>query len=235
MKGLEVRAKGQTRAEVFIYDAIGEAYGGVTAKMFSAELRALGQGVKTLDIYVNSPGGNPFDALAIFNVLSRFQATKNVYIDGVAASAASIPIMAGDRIEIASNATIMIHDPYTIGMGNASDFRELADKLDRTRNQIIDTYLHRATVDQGTLVDWMAAETWMDAQEAVDAGFADTVGNEVPVTNFAGFDLSKFHNTPRELVERIENAQTRREFVPKPHPRLAEAAKIVKRLGQPAA
>ena len=126
----EIRARG-TGAEVLIYDEIG-AYG-VSAKGFLAELGALPDGVP-IDLRLNSPGGSVFDAVAIFNALTRHTGTVTVWIDGIAASAASYIAMAGDEIVMPENAFLMIHDPSGLVMGTAADMRDMAETLDKIRN-----------------------------------------------------------------------------------------------------
>ncbi|WP_183073599.1 head maturation protease, ClpP-related, partial [Roseinatronobacter ekhonensis] len=115
-------------AEVLIYDEIG-AYG-VSAKGFLAELGALPDET-AIDLRLNSPGGSVFDAVAIHNALSRHAGSVTVWIDGIAASAASYIAMAGDEIVMPENAFLMIHDPSGLVMGTAADMREMAGTLDK--------------------------------------------------------------------------------------------------------
>ena len=122
---IRARASG---TEVLIYDEIG-AYG-VTAKGFLAELGALPDDA-AIDLRLNSPGGSVFDAVAIYNALKRHEGTITVWIDGIAASAASYIAMAGDTIIMPENAFLMIHDPSGLVMGTAEDMRSTAEALDK--------------------------------------------------------------------------------------------------------
>lgn len=158
-------------AQINIYDEIG--YWGVTASSFLEDLQ--GVTAKTIALHINSPGGDVFDGLAILNSLRQYKGTVNVVIDGLAASAASFIAMAGDSVEIAPNAMMMIHEASGLVVGNSADMREMADLLDKTSANIADIYARRAG---GEAADWrkaMKAETWYTHQEAVDAGLADRV------------------------------------------------------------
>ncbi len=160
-------------AEILIYDMIGEdLLGGVTAKSIKAELNKA-KNAKSIDVRINSPGGSVFDGNAIYNLLVQSPAAVNVFIDGEAASIASIIAMAGDTITMGINATMMIHEPWTITGGNADDLRKLADILDLHSENILDTYVARTGGDKRAIAKMMKAETVMNAQEAVELGFAD--------------------------------------------------------------
>jgi ATP-dependent protease ClpP protease subunit len=157
--------------EVYIYDEIG--YFGTTAGDFVQALK----GIETskIDLHLNSPGGDVFDGIAIYNALKDHDATVTTRIDALAASIASVIAMAGDSITIAKSATMMIHDGHGLAIGNAADMREMADLLDRMSDTIAGIYADRAG---GTVEEWrdrMRAETWFSAAEAVEAGLANAV------------------------------------------------------------
>lgn len=192
-----IRARG-TGAEVLIYDEIG-AYG-VSAKGFLAELGALPDGVP-IDLRLNSPGGSVFDAVAIFNALTRHSGTITVWIDGVAASAASYVAMAGDEIVMPENAFLMIHDPSGIVMGTAADMREMAATMDKIAGSMVRGYATKSGKSEEEIAALMAAETWFDAKDALDAGLATRMAE--PVRIAAGFDIGRFRNAPLELVETV--------------------------------
>src|SRR5215471_2081282 len=119
-------------AELLIYDAIGnwEDIGEVSAKGFAASLDKLPKSIKRLDIHINSPGGSLFDASAIYSRLADHPSQKVVYIDGLAASAATIVAMVGHKIYVRANASGMIHLPSGLAIGNADDMRKMAGALD---------------------------------------------------------------------------------------------------------
>lgn len=192
-----IRARG-TGAEVAIYDEIG-AYG-VSAKGFLAELGALPDGTP-VDLRLNSPGGSVFDAVAIYNALKRHEGTVTVWIDGIAASAASYVAMAGDEIVMPENAFLMIHDPSGLAMGTAGDMRAMAEALDKIAGCLVRGYATKSGKPDDEIAALMAAETWFDAADAVAAGFADRLAE--PVRMAARFDIGRFRNAPPDLVEAV--------------------------------
>ena len=192
-----IRARG-TGAEVAIYDEIG-AYG-VSAKGFLAELGALPDGTP-VDLRLNSPGGSVFDAVAIYNALKRHEGTVTVWIDGIAASAASYIAMAGDEIIMPENAFLMIHDPSGLAMGTAGDMRAMAEALDKIAGSLVRGYAAKSGKPDDEIAVLMAAETWFDAADAVAAGFADRLAE--PVRMAARFDIGRFRNAPPDLVEAV--------------------------------
>ncbi len=165
-----IAPKGETEAEISIYDSIGGYE--INAKQFAEDLKALE--VETIHLRINSPGGSVIDGNAIFNALARHSAKVITHIDGLAASMASVIAMAGDEIRMADNALLMIHNPWTVSMGDADDLRADADLLDKMRDIILTSY-GRSQYSAEELVDLMDAETWMTAQEALDAGFIDSI------------------------------------------------------------
>lgn len=195
---IRARASG---AEVLIYDEIG-AYG-VSAKGFLAELGALPDGVP-IDLRLNSPGGSVFDAVAIYNALQRHDGTITVWIDGIAASAASYVAMAGDEIVMPENAFLMIHDPSGLVMGTAADMREMADTMDKIAGSMIRGYAARSGRTEEEITTLMAAETWFDAADALAAGLATRM--IAPVRISASFDIARFRNAPPVLIAAITDS-----------------------------
>jgi ATP-dependent protease ClpP protease subunit len=193
-----IRARG-TGAEVAIYDEIG-AYG-VSAKGFLAELGALPEGTP-VDLRLNSPGGSVFDAVAIHNALKRHAGPVTVWIDGIAASAASYIAMAGDEIVMPENAFLMIHDPAGLVMGTAEDMRAMAEALDKVKGSLVSGYAAKSGRTTEEVSRLMSAETWFDASDAVAQGFADRLVE--PVRIAANFDIGRFRNAPPVLVEQVE-------------------------------
>jgi len=182
--------------EVLIYDEIG-AYG-VTAKGFLAELGALPDEA-AIDLRLNSPGGSVFDAVAIYNALKRHSGEITVWIDGIAASAASYIAMAGDTIVMPENAFLMIHDPSGLVMGTAEDMRSTAEALDKVKGSLIQGYAAKSGKADDEIATLLAAETWLDAKDALDLGFIDRIAE--PVKLAASFDVARFRNAPPEVVE----------------------------------
>lgn len=184
-------------AEVFIYDEIGRGFfgGGVAAEDFVAAIKALKLGAgDELTVRINSPGGNLFDGTTIYNYLRSSKARVVVRIDGVAASAASIVAMAGDRIEMPENAFLFIHNPWMVAAGDAAVMRKAADDLDQMREGAVATYLRRTgdKVSRAQLIEMLDAETWLTAEQSVQHGFADAVDEPVRAAALARFDLQQY-------------------------------------------
>lgn len=189
--GYRFKAKAaEQSAEVQIYEDVGAGwFGGVTAKDFSADLKAAGK-VKTIDVRIASYGGDVNDGLAIYRMLAEHDARIVVHIDGVAASIASVIAMAGDEIVIAEAGSVMIHEAWTIAAGHAADLRAVAENLERTSEQIAGIYAKRTGKPAQQVRDWMAATTWFYGQEAVDAGFAQSIAENVKAAASASMWLS---------------------------------------------
>lgn len=194
--------RGSKTGEIWLYDQVGEGFfGGMSAKQFSEELKALGT-VDTINLRINSPGGSVFDGVTIYNQLQRHPANIIVDVDGIAASIASVIAMAGDEIHMADNAMMMIHDPQGFSMGDAEEMRKTADLLDQIKNTIVDTYTKRTNAKAADVSKWMSEETWFTADDAIRNGFADKATAAQPVAACYGFDMTKFHNVPPTMMAR---------------------------------
>jgi ATP-dependent protease ClpP protease subunit len=166
-----IKAISADEADVLIYDEI--SWDGISADSFQRELGSVQ--ARQLNVHINSPGGSVFDGIAIANALYSHPATVNVYVDGLAASIASVIAMSGDRVVMMPRSQMMIHDASGICLGNAADMAEMAALLDKQSDNIANAYADRAG---GTAEEWrarMREETWYTAEEAVEAGLADEV------------------------------------------------------------
>ena len=183
-------------AEVLIYGNIGDRWNedGVVASELVRDLSALE--ADTINLRINSYGGSVPDGLAIYNALRRHKAAVNVFVDGVAISCASYIAMAGDTITMAKNAQMMIHGPWTIAAGNASELREQADILDRYAKAMASAYADKSgkTYEDALALLTDGKDHWFLADEAKAEGFADEVGDEAAVAASlaSSFDLSRF-------------------------------------------
>lgn len=188
---------GKGSATVRIYDVIGGWFGTNAADLV-AELDALD--VDQIDVHVNSPGGAVWDGTAIFNALRQHDARIVVTVDGLAASAASVIAMAGDEIVMAEGSQMMIHRASGGVFGSAELMRETAAVLDKIDQNIAGIYSRRAGGDAAGWLAAMDAETWYNADEAVDAGLADRTDHDMPanVEAVAQFDLSMFNYRGRQ-------------------------------------
>ena len=158
-----------SKAEIYIYDEIGGF--GVDANNFVESLEALGE-IEQIDLRISSPGGSIIEGNVIYNAIKRHPANVTVYIDGMAASMASVIAMAGDEVIMADNALLMIHNPWTVSIGDSDQLRKDADLMDKMKSAIINAY-SRSNYDIEELEELMDSETWFTAQEAIDAGFID--------------------------------------------------------------
>jgi len=188
------------------YDTIGaDLFGdGITATLVQDEL---GGDYEDILLRVNSPGGDAFEGVAIYNLLRAQGKPVNVVVDGLAASAASIISMAGDSIVMNEGSVMMIHEAQALAVGNADAMAKMADTLKTVTGSIADIYVNRTTLSKDDVLKMMNEETWMDAEDAVAKGFATSVSKSAAVTN--SLDLTKFKNTPEKLVvDQTEGSRT---------------------------
>lgn len=197
----------------------------VTANSFKEDLDNLGD-VSTINVYINSPGGSVFEGVAIHNMLKRHKAKINVYIDALAASIASVIAMAGDTIFMPKNAMMMIHNPWTVAIGNAKELRKVADDLDRISVSAIESYLQKAgdKLDEKTLKQLLDEETWLTADEAKNYGLCDVVQepNNMAASISDEF-LQRYKNVPEQLIQRKNNILSAKEMAERK--KIAEQAK----------
>lgn len=172
--GVRAAASSEEERSISVYDVIGYDYWtgeGVTAKRVAGALRNMGKGPVTVN--VNSPGGDLFEGLAIYNLLREHDGEVTVRILGVAASAASIIAMAGDTVQIARAGFLMIHNTWVMAVGNRNDLREIADQLEPFDRAMADIYAARTGGELKAMAKLMDAETWIGGNDAVEEGFAD--------------------------------------------------------------
>lgn len=173
-------AEGDDSNTISIYDVIGEDWwtgGGFTAKRAAAALRSIGKNPVTVN--VNSPGGDMFEGIAIYNLLREHPAEVTVNVMGLAASAASIIAMAGDKINVALGSFVMIHNAWGIVIGNRHDMRDAAELFDGFDSALADIYEARTGTKRAEIQRMMDNETFMGPTEAVEKGFADEVDGQL--------------------------------------------------------
>ena len=171
-------------AELYLYQPIGmDTFGDSTTATQVVEHLKSCQGARSVTVHINSPGGEVFDGLAIYNELARFPAKKTVIVDGIAASIASVIAMAGDRIVMAPGSEMMIHNAHTVAVGDADKLRKVADRLEQANANIRGIYAARTRQTDESLCGLMDAETFMSADRAVELGFADCVEERRPMKN----------------------------------------------------
>ena len=184
----KVTAKSDTEADILLYDYISDfdddEWGVMSAKGLISKIKALGN-IKNITLRINSIGGDVFEAQAMYNYLKSHPANITVRIDGLAASAASVVAMAGNKIIMPSNALIMIHNPAGGVYGEAEDMRDTAEILDKIRDTIANVYVAKTGLEREKVIAMMDAETWLDANEAHELNFCDEVEESVTVTAMA--------------------------------------------------
>lgn len=175
-----------------------------SAASFRDALKELGD-VSTINLSINSGGGSVFDGIAIYNMLKSHKATVNVYIEGLAASIASVIAMAGDTITMRSGSMMMVHMPWTLSQGNAEEMRKTADTLEKTGDSIVDIYSERTGITSDEIRNIMNDETWLSAEEAVEQGWATKLDKKEAVMNSVPKEiLGRFSNVPKNVLERVE-------------------------------
>jgi ATP-dependent protease ClpP protease subunit len=158
-------------AEITLFDEIG--FGGTSAKAFISDLKKLSD--QRVHLRINSVGGSVVEGTAIYNALRRHKGGLTVHVEALAASMASVVAMAGDEVAIADNALLMIHNPWSMSMGDADDLRKEADVLDKLKSTLVNAYKRKTGMDADEISDMMNEETWLGAEEAVALGFADYI------------------------------------------------------------
>lgn len=216
-----LKASGEAEArsiEVYVYGEIGTW--GITANQFVRDLAAMDDGVSPIVVAFNSIGGDLFDGLAIHNALSRLGERCTGRVDALAASAASVAVCGAHKVVIASNAMLMIHNPWTYAAGDAEDLRKVATALDQALEVIIAAYKAKSpNIDEVELRRLVNAETWLTASEAVALGLADEVGEGVTVKACLGQGgaLQRYQHAPQALLAQLEEPP---EQPPEPEPDL---------------
>ncbi|MFK3680675.1 head maturation protease, ClpP-related [Pseudomonas sp. NPDC088890] len=192
--------------EIYIYGEIGGW--GITANQFIQDLKAVDDGTSPVVVAFNTIGGDLFDGLAIHNALSRLGERCTARVDALAASAGSVAACGAHRLVMASNAMLMVHNPWTWTSGDAEDLRRVADVLDQTFEAIIAAYKAKAPdIDDAELRRMVNDETWLTAQEALALGLADEVGNGVSVKACLGQGavMQRYRQTPKALLDQLAN------------------------------
>ncbi|WMB73744.1 Clp protease ClpP [Shewanella oncorhynchi] len=184
-------------AELMIYDEIGGW--GISAQQFARDLQALGK-VGTITARIHSPGGDVFEGMAIYNMIKGHPAHKVCYIDGLAASMASVIAMAFDEVIMPENAMMMVHKPWGGTLGDAEDMRKYADLLDKVEGNLVGAYQHKTGLSEDELHALLAAETWLTGREAVEKGFANTLTDPLQMAaSLNSKRLKDFTNMPEAL------------------------------------
>lgn len=218
-----------------IFDVIGGD--GIRASSVAASLDALGG--DDVIVRINSMGGDVHEGLAIHSLLKSYSGRVVVHVIGVAASMASVIAMAGDSVKMAGSAVLMIHNPWTMAIGDADEMRESADILDKMRDSLVKAYAAKSGLSRELIVEHMRAETWLDVDEAIELGYADGAIESADLPSIAVAALRRnrafaklFHRS--DMARRASNymadlLNTRRNETKDKH--TMDRAKILKALG----
>jgi ATP-dependent Clp endopeptidase proteolytic subunit ClpP len=182
-------------ADVYIFDEIG--MWGITAQSFITDIKDLDK--TPINLHINSLGGDVFDGMAIYNVLKKRTARTTVYIEGIAASIATIIALGGDEVIMSENSLFMIHNAWSGAMGEADDMRKAADLLDKIGGELKGIYMKKVNLSVEALTDMMDKETWLSAEEALAHGFITSISDAIKVA--ASYDVSKFKNITNEQIK----------------------------------
>ncbi len=201
-----MQAKEDQTADIYIYDEIGGW--GISARRFTEDLISLGN-LSHINLHIHSPGGEVFDGIAIYNQLKNHSATITVYIDGLAASMASVIAMVGDTVIMPKNAMMMIHKPWGVSWGDANDMREYADLLDKLENVLIPAYVAKTGKTTEEITAMLEQETWLDGDECVEHGFADKVIEPVKaMASLTSKRIEEFSSMPSAIKNQITPKNT---------------------------
>lgn len=228
--GIEVINKSEDTAEIEIYGYISDAKwydDDVTPADFKKAMNKL-KNKKRIDVHINSGGGGVWAGMAITNILEKHPADTWGYVDGIAASIASVILQGCKNRVVSTGSLVMIHNPSAVAIGEAEDMRKTADMLDKVKTSIIDKYAGRTTTSAEEISQMMTDETWMTAEEAVTFGFADSIDENkeakatfngtIAVINGIEIDPARYRAFPRDMVRNETPAQP-------PKPPAAEPAK----------
>jgi len=194
-KWYNIQNKAGKPADVYIFDEIGTY--GITAQEFITDIKDLKD--TPINLRINSLGGDVFDGMAMYNVIKRREAKTTVYIEGIAASIATIISLGADEVVMAENSLFMIHNAWGGTMGEAKDMRKTAETLEKITGELTDIYRKKTGLSYDALAEMMDEETWLNANEALEMGFIDTISDSIKVA--AKYDVSKFKNITQEEIQ----------------------------------
>jgi len=207
----EVLAQADDAVTVYLYDVIvssaleAEYWGGVAAEQFVRDFVAID--AATIHLRINSPGGDVFAARAMEQAIVNSKANVIAHIDGYAASAASFVALAADEVEISEGGFIMVHKSWALAMGNADDLRELAGVLDQIDATLVASYQKRTGMKAEDVMQLLADETWIGAQEAVDLKFADRVAAAPDAKDRVDWNVSALTRSPADRARDLQREE----------------------------
>ncbi|MGG5359345.1 head maturation protease, ClpP-related [Enterococcus sp. DIV0240a] len=206
----------QNEADIFIFGEIVSFKWedtDTTAASFQKDLKELGE-ISQINLHINSPGGSVFEGIAIGNMLKQHKAHVVAHVDALAASIASVIVASCDEVVMPENSMLMIHNPWSVVMGNSNDLRKKADDLDKIAESSVITYLSKAgdKLTEEKIKEIMDKETWLSAQEAYEYGLCDVV--ESPNQMVASISeklFDAYQNVPDELLQPVQKKEINEE------------------------
>lgn len=216
---IKAAAKATDPIVIYLYDMIG--YWGITAQAFLNDCRDAGVfEASAIELHIHSPGGDVMDGFAIFNSFSRLTGKIDIYVDGVAASMASVIVcLPGATVHMPENAWIMIHKPWGGVMGDSDEIREYAEWLDRNESLLLSAYERKTGLSRDEIAAMLKEETWLDGAMAIEKGFADVL--EASLDAAASINTNKmkeFHNMPKQATALITPRATTSDPAPQSQP-----------------
>ena len=191
-----IQSKQSTKVvDIYIFDEIGTF--GMNAQSFIEEIKDFKN--SDINLHINCVGGDVFDGMAIYNILKKRTAKTTVYIEGIAASMGSVIALAADTVVMAENSLFMIHNAWGGANGEAKDMKKTAALLDKISDEIADIYVKKTKLPYDKVKDMMDEETWLNADEALDLGFIDSISDAIKIA--AKYDVSKFKNITNEEIK----------------------------------
>lgn len=191
-----IKSKESTKVvDVYIFDEIGSF--GMNAQSFIEEIKEYKN--SDINLHINCVGGDVFDGMAIYNILKKRTAKTTVYIEGIAASMGSVIALAADRVVMAENSLFMIHNAWGGAMGEAKEMKKTAALLDKISGEIADIYVKKTNLPLDRVKEMMDEETWLNADEALELGFIDSISDAIKMA--AKYDVSKFKNITNEEIK----------------------------------
>ena len=181
--------------DVYIFDEIGTF--GINAQSFIDEIKAFKN--SPINLHINCVGGDVFDGMAIYNILKKRTAKTTVYIEGIAASMGSVIALAADTVIMSENSLFMIHNAWGGAMGEAKELKKTANLLEKISNEIADIYIKKTNLPYDRVKEMMDEETCLNADEALELGFIDSISDAIKVA--AKYDVSKFKNITNEEIK----------------------------------
>lgn len=209
-KWFDFRNAKDDSVDLYIYDVVGDSWTGNDASALVKEIA--GYKKKRINARINSPGGSVFDGVAIFNALKNHDGGVTTFVDGLAASIASIIALAGERIIMADNAMMMIHNPSSFSYGEAKDLRKDADVLDQIKETLINTYVNKTGNAREDVAADMDKETWFTASEAKAYGLVTEVSEAMKMAACVDESLAEvfgFRNAPAGVIKVQNTAPTK--------------------------